>query len=212
MPYDNAYNGAVAGKVRKINQARVSTENVINDNLQPNDPVTSQVESMALKHPEVEGGGGYAAATLGDMGFEPTLGADGSAKPKKARKKKGEGIAGAGLGAGLAAAGLAAAGASGAGASGGKKRCKKDGGALLSLQDIVKMHGQPPLEMNAKMPVQAKPHNVALMGGAREVGVAAGSAPRKTQRSCEGDHEGEGNVATRSQQAHKGEQLVLTNK
>ena len=57
--------------MKKINQARVSTENTINDNLQQNDPVTSQVESMALKHPEIEGGSGYAAATLGDLGFEP---------------------------------------------------------------------------------------------------------------------------------------------
>ena len=180
MPYDNAYNGAVAGKVRRINQARVSTENAINDNAQPNDPVTSQVESMALKHPEVTGGSGYAAATLGDLGFEPTLGA---AKPKKARKKKGEGIAGAGLGAGLAAAGMAAAGLAGAGTSGGKKRGKKEGGALLTLQDLDKMHGQPPLEMNAKITVQAKPHNAALMGGAREVGGAAPSTGGKVKRN-----------------------------
>ena len=102
MPYDNAYNGAVAGKVRKINQARVSTENTINDNVQQNDPVTSQVESMALKHPDIAGGSGYAAATLGDMGFEPTLGAEGGSKPKRIRKKKG-----CGMGAGLAAAGMA---------------------------------------------------------------------------------------------------------
>ena len=183
MPYDNAYNGAVAGKVRKINQARVSTENTINDNLQQNDPVTSQVESMALKHPDIAGGSGYAAATLGDLGFEPTLGADGAAKPKKARKKKGEGIAGAGLGAGLAAAGMAAAGIAGAGSCGGKKRCKKEGGALLSLQDLDKMHGQPPLEMNAKITVQAKPHNVALMGGDREVGGAAASTGPKVKRN-----------------------------
>ena len=133
---------------------------------------------MALKHPDIEGGSGYAAATLGDLGFEPTLGADGSAKPKKARKKKGEGIAGAGLGAGLAAAGMAAAGM-----SGGKKRCKKEGGALLSLQDLDKMHGQPPLEMNAKITVQAKPHNVALMGGDREVGGAAASTGPKVKRN-----------------------------
>ena len=53
MLYANTYNGVVAAKVRRINQARVSTENVINDNVQPNDPVTSQVESMALKHPDV---------------------------------------------------------------------------------------------------------------------------------------------------------------
>ena len=69
MPYDNAYNGAVAGKVRKINQARVSTENTINDNVQQNDPVTSQVESMALKHPEIEGGSGYADLPGGPAPF-----------------------------------------------------------------------------------------------------------------------------------------------
>ena len=59
-------------KVRKINQARASTENAINDDVHPNGPVTSQVESVALKHPDVEGGSGYAAATLGDLGYEPT--------------------------------------------------------------------------------------------------------------------------------------------
>ena len=89
MPYANAYNGAVAAKVRKINQAHISTENAINDDMPQNDPVTSQVESMALKHPEIEGGSGYAAATLGDMGYEPTLGAEGGSKPKRIRKKKG---------------------------------------------------------------------------------------------------------------------------
>ena len=80
MPYANTYNGQVAVKVRKIIPARVSTENAINDDVHPNDPVTSQVESMALKHPDVEGGSGYAAATLGDLGYEPTLGVDGPAK------------------------------------------------------------------------------------------------------------------------------------
>jgi len=110
MPYANTYNGVVAAKVRRINQSRVSTENVINDNVQPNDPVTSQVESMALTHPEVTGGNGYAAATLGDLGYEPTLGTTGATEGgKKPRKKKGEGLAGAGMGAGLAAAGMAAA-------------------------------------------------------------------------------------------------------
>jgi len=164
MPYANTYNGVVAAKVRKISQAHISTENAINDNLPQNDPVTSQVESMALKHPEIEGGSGYAAATLGDMGFEPTLGAEGGSKPKRIRKKKG-----CGMGAGLAAAGMAAAGVS--------------GGALLTLQDLDKMHGQPPLEMNAKITVQAKPHNVALMGGDREVGGAAASTGPKVKRN-----------------------------
>ena len=83
----------------------------------------------------------------------------------------------------VAAAGMAAAGMAGAGASGGKKRCKKEGGALVTLQDLDNMHGQPPLEMNAKITVQAKPHNVALMGGAREVGGAAASTGGKVKRN-----------------------------
>ena len=87
MPYSNAYNGAVAAKVKKIKQAHISTENVINDNVQPTDPVTSHVESMALKHPDVTGGNGYAAATLGDLGYEPTLGTSSSVETKKPRRK-----------------------------------------------------------------------------------------------------------------------------
>ena len=139
---------------------------MINDNVQPNDPVTSQVESMALTHPDVTGGNGYAAATLGDLGYEPTLGTTGATEGgRKPRKKKGEGTAGAGMGAGLAAAGMAATGT-----SGGRKKCKKEGGALLTLQDIDKMHGQPPLDVNAKITVQAKPYNAEQMG-ARETGA-----------------------------------------
>ena len=170
MPYANAYNGAVAMKVRKINQARISSENADNDDIVANDPVTSQVESMTLKHPDVVGGSGYAAATLGDLGYEPTMGAEGAAKPKRARKKKGEGLAAAGVGAGLAAAGMAAAGTAGAGVAGASKPRAKKGGALLSLQDLDKMHGQPPLDIDAKITVQAKPYNAEQVGAAREVG------------------------------------------
>ena len=155
MPYDNKYNPAVGEKVRQVNQKHIDMQNADNDNAPCNDPVTSQVESMVLKHPDIVGGNGYAAATLGDFGYEPTLGAAGGAKPKKARKKKGEGAAAAGMHAGLAAAGLAAAGMAGAGVS---------GGALLTVQDIDKMHGQPPLAVNAKITVQAKPYNAEMMG------------------------------------------------
>ena len=166
MPYDNKYNRAIGEKVRQVNQKHINKQNVDNDNAPCNDPVTSQVESMVLKHPDIVGGNGYAAATLGDFGYEPTLGA---AKPKKARKKKGEGAAAA-MPAGLAAAGMAAAGMAGAGAS---------GGALLTVQDIDKMHGQPPLAMNAKITVQAKPHNAELMGEGREVGAGVSGGSRK---------------------------------
>ena len=98
---------------------------------------------------------------------------------KKLRKKKGEGVAGAGMGAGLAAAGMAAAGT-----SGGRKKCKKKGMALLTLRDMDKMHGQSPLEVNAKINVQAKPYNAEQMGAGetgagREVGAGIGGGARK---------------------------------
>ena len=167
MPYDNQYNRAIGEKVRQVNQKHIDKQNADNDNAPCNDPFTSQVESMVLKHPDIVGGNGYAAATLGDFGYEPTLGA---AKPKKARKKKGEGAAAAGMHAGLAAAGLAAAGMAGAGAS---------GGALLTVQDIDKMHGQPPLAMNGKITVQAKSYDAELMGEGREVGAGVSGGSRK---------------------------------
>ena len=163
MPYDNKYNRAIAQKVSQISQARINNENANNDNEQPNDPVTSQVESMTLKHPDIVGGNGYAAATLGDFGFEPTLGAEGAAKPKKPRKKKGEGIAGAGgMGAGLAAAGMAAAGMAGAGLTG----ARDIGGALLTLQDLDKMHGQPPTAVRSTIGASTKPYNATQVGQA----------------------------------------------
>ena len=68
MPYDNQYNRAIGEKVRRVNQKHIDQQNVDNDNAPCNDPVTSQVESMVLKHPDVVGGNGYAAATLGDFG------------------------------------------------------------------------------------------------------------------------------------------------
>ena len=49
MTYANAHNGAVAAKVRKINQAHISTEKAINDDVHHNDPVTSQVDRRSLE-------------------------------------------------------------------------------------------------------------------------------------------------------------------
>ena len=40
----------------------------------------------------------------------------------------------------------------------------REGGALLTLQDMDKMHGQSPLDVNAKIIVQAKPYNAEQMG------------------------------------------------
>ena len=109
MPYANKYNAEIAKQVKQMIQGHVRSENEANDNLHHND-VVSPMESMTLKNDNVEGGSGYAAATLQDLGFEPTLGATSEAKPKRVRKKKGEGVAGAGVaGAGIAGAGIAGA-------------------------------------------------------------------------------------------------------
>ena len=56
------------------------------------------------------------------------------------------------------------------------------------------MHGQSPLEVNAKISVQAKPYNAEQIGAGREVGAGkcgAGTSygARKKKRSSEGDNE-----------------------
>ncbi|MFM7989641.1 MAG: hypothetical protein ACKPKO_61040, partial [Candidatus Fonsibacter sp.] len=150
MPYKNAYNAQVAQQVRHISQNHVIREKEIND-FATNYEIPSQVESAVMRCPEVHGGSGYAAATVDDLGFDPTLGATSSdAKPARAIKKTievGEGL----YAAGVSAAGVSAAGASAGGVSAGaakRARRKKGegatGGALLTLKDLDKMHGQPP--------------------------------------------------------------------
>ena len=86
MPYANAYNANVARASHGVNQKHIDVENAINDNPVPVD-TTSQLEGMTLKNPSVVGGNGVAASTVQDLGFEPTLGATGEAKPKNARKR-----------------------------------------------------------------------------------------------------------------------------
>jgi len=151
MPYKNKYNAEVAQQVRVMSQNHVNREKEIND-FATNYEIPSQVESSVMRHPEVHGGSGFAAATVGDMGFEPTLGATSAdAKPARTRRKTievGEGLSAAGV----SAAGVSAAGASAGGVSaGGAKRTRRKkgeglttGGALLSLKDLDKMHGQTP--------------------------------------------------------------------
>jgi len=138
MPYRNPYNESIAAQRLQRDQAHVNHENAMTDNVQQND-VTSQLESMAMKHPEISGGNGYAAATLQDLGFEKTKGTTSK------RRNKGAGVAGAGV----AGAGVAGAGVAGAGADdrkvreGRKKRGKKKGGAHLTLQSLDSMQDNP---------------------------------------------------------------------
>ena len=111
MTYKNAFIKYIAQqKVMSVPQPRESKE-------RDNDFATSydihlQVESSVMRHSEVHGGNGYAAATVGDLGYEPTLGATpADAKPARRRTKAIE------VGEGLSAAGVSVAGVSVAGAS-----------------------------------------------------------------------------------------------
>ena len=87
MPYKNTYNAQVAQQVRQMSQKHVYREKEIND-FATNYEIPSQVESSVMRYPEVHGGSGYAAATVVDLGYEPTMGATSSdVKPTRARKK-----------------------------------------------------------------------------------------------------------------------------
>ena len=183
MPYKNPYNTQIAQQVRNMSQNHVNREKEIND-FATNYEIPSQVESSVMRYPEVHGGSGYAAATVADLGFEPTLGATSSdTKPRRARKKTIE------VGEGLSAAGVSAAGVSAAGASAGgvsaegtkRTRGKKKGegatgGALLTLKDLDKMHGQPPDAMRAKVTVKAE-------GMDRAVGSGVSGGGGRSQRN-----------------------------
>ena len=130
MPYNNAYNQGIAAKLQNLYKNHIQHENATNDNVRQND-VMDPLEGMALRHEEVHGGSGTAAATLHDLGYEQMNGATGTdAEPKPKRKymrkamrvavpsamAEEEPSATAG---GVSAGGVSAGGVSGAGASGG---------------------------------------------------------------------------------------------
>ena len=162
MQFKHEYNKEIAQQVRSLSQNNVHREKETND-CATNYEIPSQVESSVLRHPEVHGGSGFAASTVADLGFEPTLGATSSdAKPRRVRKKTievGEGLSAAGVSAtGVSAGGVSAGGVS-AGAAKRTRRKKGEGvsgGALLSLRDLDKMHGQPEPDRRAKITVKAE--------------------------------------------------------
>ncbi len=166
-----------------MSQNHVNREKEIND-FATKYEIPSQVESAVMRYPEVHGGSGYAAATVADLGFEPTLGATSpDAKPLRRRAKTievGEGLSAAGV----SAAGVSAAGASAGGVSAGaakRTRRKKgegaSGGALLTLKDLDKMHGQPPDTIRAKVTVKAE-------GTDRVVGSGVSGGAGRSRRNA----------------------------
>ena len=160
MPYNNQYNSNVAQVVRSYSQKHISRENAIND-FSTSYEIPSMLEASVFKEPKVHGGSGFAAATVQDLGIEPTLGVtSGEGKVKRVRKRIID------VGEGLSAAGVSAAGMSAAGMSAGKRVSKK-GGALLSLKDLGAMHGQPEPTIQAQATVKAEGADRAVGGGLR---------------------------------------------
>lgn len=195
MPYANQYNASIAQAVRGYSQKHIDRENAIND-FSTSYEIPSKVEASVLKEPEVHGGNGFAAATVADLGIEPTLGATGGAEAgvkRRARKKVIQ------IGEGLAAAGVSPATSkpkrarkkkteevvppppelSAAGVSGGKR--KKKGGALLSLKDLDGMREQPADTIRAKVAPTAKPE--AAAGGSR-VGAGVSGGANRSKRNA----------------------------
>ena len=155
MPYNNQYNSNVAQIVRDYSQKHINRENAIND-FSTSYEIPSMLEASVLKEPEVHGGSGFAAATVQDLGIEPTLGAaSGEGVSKRASKKMievGEGLSAAGV----SAAGVSAAGVSAAGVSAGAKPKRTP-------------------KKNLQVPVPEATETV-------EEGVSAGSKPKRTRK------------------------------
>ena len=112
---------------------------------------------MTLRNDNIQGGSGFAAATVADLGFEPTDGASHTAS--------GSGMSG-GSKRGKAKA------KSGAGISGGALLTDKDASAVL--------RPQPPPGMEARITLQASPHKdqpipQASQGTAINGALASGS-------------------------------------
>ena len=120
VSYRNPYNDMLRQTLRNIDMGYIDRIQSISET-NSFDP-TSQLESMVLRHENVHGGSGFAAATLHDMGFEPTNGITGG-RIKQTRATT-----------------------------------NLSGGALLTLQSLPAMHGQPEDTIQAKITQKASPH------------------------------------------------------
>ena len=181
MPYNNAYNQNIARQLNNLYKNKVRCENAVADNVRQND-VMDPLEGMALRRDDVHGGGGTAAATLQDLGYEQMKGTTGSGEPPEVKPKRkyvrktplppdapsvevvGEGvdrpIGGAHVGCGMSAAGVSA----------GAKRRKKQ----------KKIHPQPPTPRLARRLVLASPPAVSLLVGSLRVP----SGEERRRRRC----------------------------
>ena len=168
MPYLNAYNMQIAQQVRNIDQNHINRIQAINETNEFD--VRSPLEATALVNDNIHGGSGYSAATVMDMGFEPTAGATPATGGRIRRKRATNNISGSGTSGG----GVSGGGTSGGGVS---------GGALLTLNDMYKMQGQPPPGRRKKVAPTASPHKDQpipqpatgpILNGAMGAGVSGG--------------------------------------
>ena len=134
MPYNTPMNRAISQRIRDIDQRHI--DRIRNISETNGYDIATPLEAMTMRHRNVVGGSGFAAATLQDLGYEPTMGASPS------------------TGGGMSGGGMSGGGMSGGGMSGGGM----SGGALLTLTDMYKMTGQPPPMMQAKITQKASPH------------------------------------------------------
>ena len=86
--YNNSYSNAIAERVKKNNKKQIAREEPAAT--MGDASFTSHLEGMALRDATVEGGSGYAEATVRDPGFpeEATNGVVGSGEPTVAKKKR----------------------------------------------------------------------------------------------------------------------------
>ena len=67
--YDNAYNRKICSKISEMAKTMINHENAENNGGNPLHKMTTRLEGMAMRKKNVEGGSGYATATLGDHGY-----------------------------------------------------------------------------------------------------------------------------------------------
>ena len=174
MPYLNAYNMQIAQQLRNIDQNHINIIQAISETNEFD--VRSPLEATALVNDNIHGASGYSAATVMDMGFEPTAGATPATGGRIRRKRAtNNNISGSGTSGG----GVSGGGTSGGGTSGGGV----SGGALLTLNDMYKMQGQPPPGRRKKVAPTASPHKDQpipqpatgpILNGAMGAGVSGG--------------------------------------
>ena len=113
MPYLNQYNMQIAQQLRNIDQNHINRIQAISETNEFD--VRSPLEATALVNDNIHGGSGYSAATVMDMGFEPTEGATPATGGRIPHTRSRKDLAGSGVSGG----GTSGGGTSGRSASGG---------------------------------------------------------------------------------------------